>query len=326
MENNSQKHDLAARTAIRYYEYQQSQSEIANALGISRSYVSQLLTFARETGIVKISVNVKSDYRREVAFLKHYTCKHVYIMNSDSESFTLSNIGRFAAPHITRLINNATTIGINLGESVQKAVSELDINDLVDSFNKVVVQMMGGYNSSYNSQAYLPNELVNMLSQLMNCRCMYLNCPTIMTNKELRDMMLEEQSIKEVIDRWKWIDLAIMGIGVANEASKTFTLLPDEMKERIRESKACCDININYFNESGDYLRLLDDKKISVPYEILRNVKNKVVIGYGANKARAIMAALRAKMIDVLITDSITADAIEKLEKAESRKPEAANI
>lgn len=319
MENNSQKHDLAARTATRYYEYQQSQSEIANALGISRSYVSQLLTYAREAGIVKISVNVKNDYRREVAFLKDYSCKHAYIMNSDSESFTLSNIGRFAAPHITRLINNASTIGINLGESVQKAVSELDTNDMVDSCNKVVVQMMGGYNGNYNTQAYLPNELVSKLSQLLNCRCLYLNCPTIMTNRELRDMMFEEQSIKEVVDRWKWIDLAIMGIGVANEASKTFTLLPEEMKEIIRESKACCDININYFNENGDYLRLLDDTKISVPFELLRNIKNKVVIGYGANKARSIISALRAKMIDVLITDSITANAIEKLEKAKSK-------
>ena len=315
MENNTQKQDLAARTAIRYYEYQQSQNEIANALGISRSYVSQLLTYAREAGIVKISVNVKNDYRREVAFQKQYSCKHAYIMESDSESFTQNNIGSFVAPHLTRLINNAGTIGINLGESVQKAVAELSVSDMIDSSNKVVVQMMGGYNSTYNTKA-LPCELVSTLGQLLNCQCMYLNCPTIVNSKELRSLMLEEQSIKEVTERWKWIDLAIMGIGVANEASKTFALLSEKMRDRIRESKACCDININYFNENGEYLNLLEDAKISIPYEQLRSVKTKAVIGYGVQKARAIAAALKAKMIDVLVTDSITVDAIERLEQA----------
>lgn len=314
MESNSQKKDLAARAAVRYYEQQQSQNEIASALGISRSYVSQLLTYARDVGIVKINVNVENDYRREVAFLNKYNCKNAYIMHSDSKDFTSRNLGRFAAPHITRLINNAGTIGINLGDTVQKVISELDSGDFLDSAGKVVVQMMGGYNSSNSTRASLPNELVSNLSTLMKCRCLYLNCPTIIESKALRDMMFGEKSIKEVTDCWKRIDLALMGIGVANECSRTFALLTSEMKDSIRDGNACCDININYFGPSGEYLELLGDSKIAAPYSLLRGVKNKVVVGYGINKARAILTALKAHMVDVLITDTITADEIEKLE------------
>lgn len=317
MDITTQKHDLAARAAVRYYEQQQSQNQIANALGISRSYVSQLLTYAREVGIVRITLNVENDYRRELAFIEKYHCRHAYIMQSDSQDFTSGNLGRFAAPHITRLINNAKTIGINLGETVQKVISELDSNEFVDSAGKVVVQMMGGYNSSDSPRASLPNELVNRLSTLMNCRSLYLNCPTIIESKMLRDMILSEKSIKDVTDYWKCIDLALMGIGVANESSRTFTLLTAEMKKSIQEHDARCDININYFDPTGAHLALLEQSKMAMPYALLKDVKNKVVMGYGKAKARAILTALKAGMIDVLITDSITVDAIEKIEESD---------
>ena len=44
METNRQKQEMIARASVLYYEYQKSQNTIARELGISRSYVSQLLT------------------------------------------------------------------------------------------------------------------------------------------------------------------------------------------------------------------------------------------------------------------------------------------
>ncbi len=318
MERTNQKYDLAARVAIRYYEQQQSQNEIAGALGISRSYVSQLLTYARNVGIVKITLDIKSDYRREIGFIKHYGCKHAYIMDSDSPDFTNGNLGRFAAQHLSRLISNADVIGINLGEAVQKAVQELDSNDFDDASGKIVVQMMGGYNSDITLQASRPNELVNSLSTLLKCRSLYMNCPAIFENISLRNLILNENSIQEVTSYWKKIDMALMGIGVTDGSSKTFTLLSEEMKSSIQKSGAVCDININYFDSSGKHLNLIEENKVAVPYDVLKRIKNKVVIGYGAHKAKAILSALKAGMIDVLITDSITANAIEQLRDEEN--------
>jgi DNA-binding transcriptional regulator LsrR (DeoR family) len=40
-----------------------------------------------------------------------------------------------------------------------------------------------------------------------------------------------------------------------------------------------------------------------------------VAYAYGTPKAKAILAAMRAKMIDVLFTDSLTMDEILKLDK-----------
>ncbi len=75
----------------------------------------------------------------------------------------------------------------------------------------------------------------------------------------------------------------------------------------------CSEITVNFFDEEGQYHPLLDDHKISIPYEELRAVKTKVVIGHGANKARAILAGLKAEMIDVLLTDYLTVAQIDAL-------------
>ena len=73
---DAQKKELATRVSLLYYEENLSQNEVASKLGISRSYVSQLLAYARLNNIVKIVVNVDSLYphaiRKEIEFSKHF--------------------------------------------------------------------------------------------------------------------------------------------------------------------------------------------------------------------------------------------------------------
>ena len=59
---NTSKRELATKASILYYEENNNQDEIALKLGISRSYVSQLLSYARSHNIVRIVVNVEDFY------------------------------------------------------------------------------------------------------------------------------------------------------------------------------------------------------------------------------------------------------------------------
>ncbi|MCK5735359.1 MAG: hypothetical protein KAH21_02730, partial [Spirochaetaceae bacterium] len=123
--------------------------------------------------------------------------------------------------------------------------------------------------------------------------------------------LLKEDSIRSVIQMWDKIDLAIMGIGVVNEHSRLNSLLSEDMKTLMRESSACADVNINFFDSQGGYLPILEKHKISIAYPELKKIKKKVAICHGIHKKEAILSALNAGIIDVLITDSITIDAIE---------------
>jgi len=314
MEN---KKEMAAKASILYYEKNKSQNEIAEEMGISRSYVSQLLSFARDVGIVKISINI-DEYslrmiKKEVEFKERFNkLKQIYIMSSESAEFTEREIGKFAAPYITEMINESDVIGVNLGISVEKTINNLESQKFLNTRNKKIVQIMGNFNSRTLVTGVHPNELASKVSAILNCECYYLNCSVIIEQPELRSALLKERSIKDVFSMWDKLDLVIMGIGVAGNRSKLFKMFSDDMVEQIKKSNVCCELNINFFNEKGEYVPLFDMHKISIPYEKLKKVRKKVVISYGGYKKDAILAALRGEMIDVLITDSITINAIEK--------------
>lgn len=307
------KKDLAVKASILYYEMGMSQNEVAEQLEISRSYVSQLLSLAKELGVVKISIDISGfnlrQLRREIEFKGKYPkIKQVYIMQSDSEEFTENNLGKFAAPYITDLIREARVIGINLGTSVEKAVEAMHSQDFSDASGKEVVQIMGGFNHDMDTSH--PGEVVKNLGTKLGCRYYYLNCPVIVEQPELKTALLKEKSIRSVIEKWNQIDLAVMGIGAADKRSKLFSLFSPEMEKQIMAARVRTELNINFFKENGDFVPLLEDNKISIPYKQLKKVKSKIIIANGEYKKHSIAGALKAGMIDVLITDSTTADAV----------------
>lgn len=310
-----QKRDLAIRASLLYYEENLSQDDISKQLGVSRSYISQLLSYAKENHIVKIEITVDEynlrNIRQEIEWGKKWTClKQVYIMNSDSHEFTKKQIGKFSAPYISDLIIKSKVIGVGLGTSVMSLIEALPRQDLNDK-KKKVVQIMGGLSNEITEGAR-SNELVKILNSKIVSEYFYLYCPALVADQKIRDALLKEPSIKNCIQYWDKVDLIIMGIGPANRLSTLVKSFPDEIITEIEQSEAVGELNINFIDLQGKYVPLLENHRIAMSFSNLTKVKNKVVIGFGEHKITPILAALRANMIDVLITDSITAQGIEK--------------
>jgi DNA-binding transcriptional regulator LsrR (DeoR family) len=311
------KKEMAIRVSILYYEKNKSQSYIANVLGISRSSVSLLLNYARKNGIVKITIDIDTFnlrmLRKEIEFSTRFPkVKQFYIMKSESYDFTQRQIGKFAAPYITEILNKSNVIGIGLGKSVSEVINSLEVENFIKSRNKKIVQIMGGLSNKIEAGTH-SNEIVRKLSKIINCEYYYLNCPAIFEDHNLREILLKEENIKTDINMWDSIDLAIMGIGVADRRSSLFKLFTDDMIKMVENSRACGQININFFDSEGNNVPMLENNKICIPIEKMKKIKKKVVIGFGEYKVKAILGALKGGFIDILITDSITINAIESL-------------
>lgn len=311
MTTGKTKINMAARAAVLYYNKSMSQNEIALMLGISRSYVSQLLALARETGIVKISVQ-SNGCEREIEFAARHGIGQAFIMLSQSKEVTDAEFGSFCAPHTARLLRGARNIGVNLGDTVRKVIYSLQAEDLRECRAQNVVQIMGGcVQSEANPNGVMPNELVFCLGNLLKCRCLYLNCPALLSNEAIRTLIRREESIRSICQAWEQLDVVLMGMG---RADRCRLVAGDEALEReVRSSNAVADINFNFFDTQGGLVELFGANKLVLESASLAKIPCKVVYAYGYEKAQAILAGLRAKMIDVLFTDSITADAIDKL-------------
>ena len=313
MDATTAKLDLATRAAILYYKEDKNQNEVAKALGISRSYVSQLLSLAKEAGIVKITINARDSFNKEQEFRESFGIRQVYIMETDSSEETAAGFGAFCAPETIRLFKNATDIGINMGASVRKAIEAVEKDDLGEHHVKSVVQIMGS--SALNKAAgALPTDLVARTGQLLGCNTVYLNAPGLLESETTKELLLKEPGIKQAMKAWEHLDLALLGIGVAGkgeffEQSETFVNL-------INGTGAVADINLNLLSENGEEIHALDPHRMSMPIEALRNVTTKCAYAYGVEKAAAIRAAIKAGLVDVLFTDSITAEKILEMETA----------
>ena len=147
----------------------------------------------------------------------------------------------------------------------------------------------------------------------MSCESYFLNCPAVIDQQSLRDQLIKENSIAKVMELWKEIDLAIMGLGVADKRSKLFNLFNDEVKKEILSSNAQGVINTSYFDEHGTFIPLYEKNKIGISMEELKKISNKVFICSGKYKAKALLGALKGHFVDILITDSLTVEAVEEL-------------
>jgi|LDZU01.1.fsa_nt_gi DNA-binding transcriptional regulator LsrR (DeoR family) len=303
------KRELATKVSILYYDQKKNQNEIASQLNICRSYVSQLLNYARDKDIVKTYVNIEAFHPRMISeetemSLLFPNVKQFYVMKSNDNRSTKQEIGKFTAPIITKLIKQAKTITVDPGTSVRKVIESLSSITFANCQEKVVVPVMGGLGNE--KMGLHANQLVEKLGEILNCHYYFLNCPATISHKKIRDALVKEESIQQVIAIWNQLDLAIMGMGNLQEGCTAFSIFSDSMIEYIKKSKAVSEIAINFFDKEGNYLGLLDDYKISIPFDKLKNAKTKIAIAFGVEKAQAIIAAIKADIIDILVTDSIT--------------------
>jgi len=310
------KRELSVRASILYYELDKTQSEIANELGISRSYVSQLLNSAKRNGIVEIKVKVDGHnlrmIRMEVDLQRKFPdVRQMYIMRSDSHQFTASQMGKFAAPYILDLIKKANVIGVGVGHSVAGVMTGLENENFAGMKKKVLVQMLGGLTSDIAEKAH-PHEIIQKIRSRLDCEYYPINCPAVIENVGIRNALLAEQSIKRSTNIWNDIDLAILGLGPADRRALLFSMFSDRMVREIEKKGVCGELNINFFDINGTYVPLLEQNKVSTPFKVLNAIPTKVVVGYGDHKIEPILGALNGGLIDVLFTDSLTAEGINR--------------
>lgn len=319
MSAKKSKIDLATRAALLYYDKGLSQNEIAKVLSISRSYVSQLITLAKNLGIVKITIQA-NEFVKELDFAERFGLKQVYILPSQSAEYSDSAFDTFCSQQTTRLLKNARCIGVNLGETVKRVINALSTDDLRDCSAEYIVQIMGGCTQHYSgSSGPMPNELVFYLGNLMGCRCMYLDCPVTFSNPAIRDLLLQEESIQSVCEMWDQLDIVLMGMGTAENS--ILVRDDEDLKKQVLQAGAVADINFNFFDINGNLIDLFSENKLVMPAEQMKKIPCKVAFAYGIEKAEAILAALRANMIDVLFTDSITTNEIVALDRLSGMNP-----
>jgi DNA-binding transcriptional regulator LsrR (DeoR family) len=159
-------------------------------------------------------------------------------------------------------------------------------------------------------------EITRRLAKVLRAEAFLLPAPGAATSRAARDAFYSDQQTSSVLQRARTANLAFMGIGAPRPES---ILLRDgrlvtwpEIAELI-ERGAIGDMNFRYFDGSGQPIASdLDARIIGLTLEEIKATGHVVGVAGGSAKYKAIRGALKGKLVDVLVTDHVTAEHLLK--------------
>ena len=295
-----------------YYIDKISQKELSSIYKVSISTISRVLKEAETLGIVIIKVNdilgkkdkLESDLERRFGLKKVLVSQ----ISFNDEDLIKSIIGKSAASYIGEIIQNDSTVGIAWGNSLYEMVNYLNPRPLD---NMKVVDLIGSMGKVFsNANA---SELTRKFAQNFSARIFFLNSLAMVDNKETKEHLVKEKEIKDVLDMAKNLDIAIISIGNFSPDSIVFKGLGIEKDviEDIKSRGALGDICFRFFDQYGNKVYTeFDDRIVGIDLDDYKKVKTKICISGGISKLIGIRAAIKNKLVDVLITDSLVAESL----------------
>lgn len=297
------------KVAHLYYTEEKTQEEISKQLGISRPTISRMLDYAKKSGIVSIRLNVPNEIFPELEdrLEKTFSLEEVIIVSFNENTTLLKqNLGRGGADLLKRKVKGIESLGISWGSTLYEVVNNFP-SDL--TFPEIkIVQLVGGMNP-LNSSIYA-DELAKNLALKLNGNAYILRAPMVVDSPEIRNMLLKESHIKEVLSLAYRVNLAIVGIGAMDSNSILLTsgCVSKEELEEIREKGGVGDILGRFYDLNGKPISSsLENRIVGIGIEELRKIPYVIGVAGGKNKIRAILGALRMKVLNSLVTDEQTA-------------------
>lgn len=307
---------LLTKVSKLYYEDNLNQDEIVARLHISRSTISRLLAQAREEGIVKIVVTPPTGIYATLETLieQKYAIEEIIITDvpaPDSPQIIARELGAAAANYLLRVINQNDVIGVSWGYTLRGMVTALEPKNFP---NVRIVQMTGGIGKP-ESESHA-TELCHKLARTLSCKLALLPAPGVVHSKQTREVYLMDEHVRTAINLLPSITLAFVGIGSLNSYSITVrdeTILTQTDLDEAIANGAVGDIALRFIDAKGRPVKCeLSKRIIGIDLKSLLQIPRVVGVAGGANKIEPIRAAMRGKLIDVLITDQATAEALAK--------------
>lgn len=305
-----EKRELIYRIARDYYEKNKTQQEIAQKYAISRVMVSRLLQKAIEEKIVEIRIHPpKNPYLSLENDLEvKFNLKEVIIAKGVEGKYhaTLDEIGKKAASYLLRLLNGTEKISISWGETLLSLINYLP----AESFPELqIIQMIGGLGFPYEEIS--GTDLTRRMANRLNAQARILNAPGIVKTKEVCLELLQDPQVNATLTRAMEADIAVVGIGQFSDSSfliKSDSILSKDDIEVLKSHQAAGDICLRFFNNKGKMIGSeINDRVIGLTINEIKALPRVIGVAGGESKKIPLKAALQNDILDVLITDHLTA-------------------
>jgi len=297
---------FGVRAAWYYYKTGMIQGDIAKRLGINRLRVNNILNEARKNGTVAIHVKGEDAKFMELEQKLKEKCglRDVLITPEVPPDQIKNDLSLAGAQYLEMTVHQRSIIALGWGDTISGITRNL--GRLIPESTSFVT-LCGGV------MHYLSERTTDSVgTPLSGFQYPFIVIPTplIVSSSKLRDQLINEHEVQQVMEVAKSAEISMVGIGTLMPSTEFSSFGYKTKKELnfLKESGAVGEMHGEYFSAEGQPLEMEHHQRlITIRIETLRKMKHVVGVAGGKEKIDAIMAAIRGGIIHSLITDEITA-------------------
>lgn len=305
---------MATKVARLYHSRGMRQSQIADALAISQARVSRLLSSAEKEGIVRTMVVIPEGLNTELeeALEAAYGLREAHVVDAVGEDDTAlaQDLGSTIASVFQVLPLEAHTVGFtSWSRSLRAFASSLDT--LPQAHATQVVEMLGGVGAP--DQQIQATLATRRLANAFGAEPLFLNVPGVVSGPDIREALIQNDPYAQAaLHAFDALDIALVGVGNATVVpplvgGKNF--FTDEQFEYARSLGAVGEVNLRFIDSEGKPIESeLDDLVVGITLQQLAGANRRIGVAGGRSKYEAIRAALVGGWMNVLVTDTDTAN------------------
>lgn len=303
---------LIARVAQMYHVEKKRQAEIADVLRLSQATVSRMLKRAEEEDIVRTTVipppGTFADLEAGLRETFGLTEAIVADCTEDRDGAIMARIGEAAAHFLEVTLAPGEIIGVSSwSQTILRMVD--NIHPMKAAKARYVVQTLGGMGDP-SVQAHA-TQLTTRLARLTGAEPRLLPVQGVASSREAKLVMLADPFVRETMDLFGRITLAIIGIGAVAPSellARSGNIFSPQELARLHEDGVVGEVSLRFFDAGGRAVATpTDDRVIGLTLAELAKVDRVIALAGGQAKTEAIAGALKAGIIDVLVTDKFTA-------------------
>ena len=343
----------AYEAASMYYVQGETMEVIAHHLGVSRSTVSRLLARARQEGVVRVSLvqpGGAGSLEGRMAQVFGVRTHIVPVREGTTEIHRLQQVASVAAAHMVDLIealaeqagnggpqaqdpagsgsegsvqgrgSGGVVVGVAWGTTMSEVSAALPSRSVP---GLTVVQLNGA--SDPVREGPSAGEVLSRMRLSLGARTISFPVPAFFDHVATREAMWSERSVKRVLAVTRRASLAVFGVGALDALNGA---LPSQVYEGghltardqavLRRQNVVGDVCTVLLRSDGSWRDVTLNARATGPTPAqLSRIPRRLCVAAGTGKARALLAALRARTATDLIVDDATARAV--LELAEAR-------
>lgn len=300
---------LERAVAYRYFIDGQSKVQIAKEMGISRFKVARILEHSLNDGLVTVKVQRSTSQASELAaqLRKRLNLRDCTVVDSGTWGNARQYVAAIGGAYLTTELTPTDIVGFSWGRTLAAMTNGLSYLPPIKA-----VQING---SVGNDLPISPFEVLRNILMISGGPAETIVAPLMAENAKAAETIRNQTDVKRTFSCFSDLSVAILSVGSWQpQTSQLVNYLTVDERAELEHQKVVGEIAGIFLDKGGQVLNTsVRERMIGINDSQLRAVETKIILADGSAKAATILAAIRSRLANVLITDITLAEQLQQL-------------